>query len=214
LSRKPWAFALLKEVDAGRMAAKELTVDELRQVALLDDKQLNDLVRKHWGDIRSGTPEEKLAEMRRLNNDLRARSGNPAAGRLLFTKHCATCHQLYDEGNRIGPNLTFANRHDRDYLLVSLVDPSAVIRKEYVSYVVQTQDGRVLTGLLAAQTASDITLLTAKNERMNIPRANIETIAESPLSLMPENLLKGLKSSEVCDLFSYLQADKPVALRK
>ena len=71
LSRAVWARPLLKEVDAARIAAKDFDVDELRQVALLKDRQLNDLVRKHWGDIRSGTPEEKLAEMRRLNNDLR-----------------------------------------------------------------------------------------------------------------------------------------------
>jgi putative heme-binding domain-containing protein len=214
LSRKSWALALLEEVDAGRIAAKEFPVDELRQIALLDDEQLNRLVRKHWGDIRSGTPEEKLAEMRRLSNDLRARPGNPANGRLLFNKHCATCHRLYEEGNRVGPDLTYANRHDRDYLLVSVVDPSAVVRKEYVSYVVHTDGGQLLAGLLVAQTPRDVTLLNAKNERTTIPRAKIESIAESPTSLMPENLLKQLKPAEVRDLFSYLQTDKPVASRK
>ena len=71
LSRKPWALALLRATDAGRIEAKEVTVDELRQVSLHGDKRLNDLVRKHWGNIQSGTPEEKLAEMRRLSNDLR-----------------------------------------------------------------------------------------------------------------------------------------------
>jgi putative heme-binding domain-containing protein len=43
----------------------------------------------------------------------------------LFRKHCATCHKLFDEGEAIGPDLTHANRKDRDYLLVSIVDPSA-----------------------------------------------------------------------------------------
>jgi putative membrane-bound dehydrogenase-like protein len=214
LSRRIWALALLAEIDAGKIAAKEIPVDELRGLAQFHDRQLNDLVRKHWGDIRGGTPEEKLAEMRRLNNDLRAQAGNPAAGHLLFAKHCATCHRLFNEGNRIGPELTFANRHDRDFLLASLVDPSSVIRKEYLSYVVRTEDGQVLTGLVIAQTQGEIILLTAKNERATVARSKIESMTESPVSLMPENLLKQLQPAEVRDLFAYLQGDKPVALRK
>jgi hypothetical protein len=55
LSRKTWALALLEEVDAGRIAAKEIPVDELRAVAQFRVKRLNDLVRKRWGDIQSGT---------------------------------------------------------------------------------------------------------------------------------------------------------------
>src|SRR5207245_2493737 len=102
--------------------------------------------------------------------DLRARAGDWTRGRELFTKHCASCHRLNADGNLIGPDLTHANRKDRDYLLVSIVDPSAQIRKEYVSYNVQTADGRLLTGLLVEQTPGSITLLGAKNERTTLPR--------------------------------------------
>jgi putative heme-binding domain-containing protein len=89
------------------------------------------------------------------------------------------------------------------------VDPSAVIRKEYLSYTVRTTDGRVLTGLLAEQGTGAVTLLTAKNERVRIARDKVEAIEESPVSLMPENVLKELKPQELRDLFSYLQSDKP-----
>jgi len=147
--------------------------------------------------------------MRRLSNDLRAGAGSPAAGREAFKKHCATCHKLFGEGEAVGPDLTHANRKDRDYLLVSIVDPSAVIRKEYLAYNVQTTDGRTLTGLIAEQTPSAITLLDGKNQRTKIARARIELLQESPLSLMPEDLLRALKPQELRDLFSYLQSDKP-----
>jgi len=146
--------------------------------------------------------------MRRLSNDLRAAAGDPASGRGLFVKHCATCHQLYGEGNRVGPDLTHANRKDRDYLLASIVDPSAVIRKEYLAYIVQTLDGRLLTGLIAEQNPGSITLVDAKNVRLTVARNKIDSIQESPVSLMPENLLKDLRPAEVRDLFGYLQSDK------
>src|SRR5439155_24643275 len=170
LSRKRWAGQLLQAVDRGKIASKEIAVEQLRVVALHQDKRLNELVRKHWGSINRGTPEEKLAEMRRLSNDLRAGPGSPVAGRELYKKHCAVCHRLFDDGNNVGPELTHANRKDRDFLLVSLVDPSAVIRKEYLSYVVQTSDGRVLTGLIVEQSAGNITLVNDKSERTTLAR--------------------------------------------
>jgi putative membrane-bound dehydrogenase-like protein len=210
LSRKTWADAFLHEIDAGHLAAKDVTIEQLRVVALHKDRSLDDLVRKYWGNIQPGTPEEKLAEMRRLSNDLRAGSGTPSAGRELFAKHCASCHKLFGKGDSsVGPDLTHANRQDRDYLLASIVDPSAVVRKEYLAYIVQTTDGRFLTGLIAEQTPSVVTLLDAKNQRTKIARDKIESMQESPVSLMPENLLKELKPQELRDLFSYLQSDQP-----
>ncbi len=209
LSRPSSALRLLNAVDHGQLAAKELSVDQLRLVALHHDARLDALVKKHWGSIQGGTPEDRLAEMRRINNDLRAGSGDLAAGHALFTKHCATCHRLFNEGNQIGPELTHANRKNSDELLSTIVSPSAVIRKEYLSFLVQTTDGRVLSGLLVEQSPSSVTLLSAKNERTTVPRDKIEAISESPTSLMPENLLSPLKPQELRDLFRYLQSDLP-----
>ncbi len=206
--RKAWAVAFLQGVERGTYSAAEIAVEELRPLALFKDKQLNEMVRKHWGNVQPGTSEEKLAEVRRLSNDLRAGTGDARPGRELYRKHCATCHRLFGEGETIGPDLTHANRKDRDYFLVSIVDPSALIRKEYASYVVQTTDGRILTGLMVEQTPGSITLVGAKNERTTIAREKIESIQESPVSLMPENLLRPLQPQEVRDLFAYFQSEE------
>lgn len=208
LARPAWAGRLLKLVDEGEFAPDEIAVDQLRVVSLHQDKSLDTLVKKHWGSIQSGTPEERLAEMRRINNDLRAAPGSATAGKPLFSKHCGTCHRLFGEGNQVGPELTHANRKNTAELLATIVDPSAVVRREYTNFQVQTTDGRVLTGLLVAQSAGSVTLLDAKNERTTIPRDDVAVIAESPLSLMPENLLKPLGPQELRDLFAYLQFEQ------
>ena len=79
------------------------------------------------------------------------------------------------------------------------------IRKEYLTYVVTTSSGQLVTGLIADQSPSSITLVGAKNERTPIPRGDIEELKESPQSLMPERLLDPLQPQELRDLFSYLQ---------
>jgi putative heme-binding domain-containing protein len=207
LGRKSWALALLQAVDAGKLPAKEIAVEQLRVASAHQDKRLTALVRKNWGNISAGTPEEKLAEMRRLTNDLNAGKGSSAQGKILYRKLCANCHQLFGEGTKVGPDLTSANRKDRDFLLASIVDPSAVIRREYLSHVIQTTDGRVLTGLVVEKTPGKLTLVNMKSERLSLAPAQIESLQESPISVMPEGLLTGLRPQEVRDLFAYLQLE-------
>ena len=209
LSRVEWGKAYLAAIDRGDLKASDITLDQLGQYSILRDPGLAALVRKHWGVTRGATREERLAEVRRLNNDLRAGSGDPARGRLLFRDRCAACHRLHGEGGTIGPDLTYANRQDRDYLLVSLVDPAGVVRKEYQVYNIATKGGRVLTGLISEQTPDEITLCNSKGERTRVPRSELEELKEADTSLMPESLYKEFKPAQLRDLFAFLQSTAP-----
>ncbi|MBI2826434.1 MAG: c-type cytochrome [Planctomycetia bacterium] len=214
LAKRNWAALFLARVDAGEFDARDVPVEAVRVVAAHGDEALDALVRKYWGAVHTATPEERLAVVRRLNNDLRAAAGHAEPGQALFKKHCATCHRLFGEGESIGPDLTTANRQDRDFLLASIVDPATVVRKEYLSYNVQTTDGRVLTGLIVEQDAGGVTLLSAKNERVRVARSEIDSLAESPNSLMPDTIAEQLSPQELRDLFAWLQQSPPVASAK
>ncbi|MBC8356211.1 MAG: c-type cytochrome [Planctomycetes bacterium] len=206
LSRQESALAWLMAVDRGDVPASSTSLEQIRRVAFFDDPNIDSLVTKHWGKLQGASRGERLAEVRRLNNDLRAAAGNADVGKGLFKTHCASCHQLFGEGTKLGPDLTTANRADRNYLLVNLVDPSSVIRKEFVNLIVQTTDGRVLTGLPVARNDAGLTLVNAKNERLNVTAGDIAELRESPVSMMPDDLYRKLKPQELRDLFAYLQS--------
>ena len=202
-SSKTW----LKAVEDGRIDPASVPVEQVKRITFLEDPELDALVVKHWGQF-GKTREEKLAEVRRLNNDLRASAGRVDLGQAIFKKHCAACHQLFGEGTKLGPDLTSANRKDREFMLISLVDPSSVIRKEFASYIVQTRDGRVLTGLPLTRDDASVSLVNARNEKTTIGMNEIDDMRVSQISLMPDDLYKQLKPQDLRDLFSYLESNQ------
>jgi len=203
-SRPSSALKFFEYFEAEGLEATTVPINQLRRLAIHKNKSIDALVRQHWGNVGPGTPEEKLATMRRFSNDLRAAVGDPTRGKILFTKHCGVCHQLHGEGIKIGPDLTTANRTDQTAMLGNIVDPSAIIRREYINYIIETSSGRLLTGLLAEQDAASVTILDAQNKRTKIARDDIEELREAEISLMPEKILEGLTPQELRDLFSYL----------
>ena len=207
LARPASAVAMLERVEAGVIDPADFSQDQLHRLSLLGDEAVDRLVIRHWGRMQGASSGETLADIRRFNNDLRASAGDRVAGKALYAKHCGVCHTLFGEGNHVGPDLTKANRADLAVLLRNVVEPSHVIRKEYLTHVVTTADGQVFAGLLADQDGAGITLLDARNERTWIARSDIDSIQESPVSLMPTGLLHPLTPQERRDLFAYLRGD-------
>ena len=102
-----------------------------------------------------------------------ARPPDPSLGRAVFAKICQQCHTLFGVGGQVGPDLTGSNRADLDYLLSNVLDPSALIGKDYLAHVIATTDGRVLTGIIRAEDKDTITLVTA-NETITLPKSEVE----------------------------------------
>jgi putative heme-binding domain-containing protein len=210
LSRPTWTRTFLGAVDAGGIKAETVPLTELRAVALHQEPELNALVEKHWGVVKEGTPEERLAEVRRLNNELRLAQGDPARGQVVFEANCGKCHTFYGKGFNVGPDLTQANRKDTEFMLISIVDPSQSIRKEYTQYIAETEDGGLYNGIMAERSPGQVTLLNANNERRTLPENEITELREADTSLMPDGILTPLPGDDIRDLFAFLQAEQEV----
>ncbi len=112
----------------------------------------------------------------------------------------------------MGPDITGSNRADVDYVLQNIVDPSAVLGKDYRMTILELADGRVVSGLIQQESDSALTVRTL-NDTVLIAKADVEDESLSPLSMMPEGLLDRLKPLEVRDLVAYLGSPAQVPLR-
>jgi putative heme-binding domain-containing protein len=199
------AKALLDAVGDGKIASKDLSADLVRQLRNLEDAELQKRIGEVWGLVRE-SPEEKkklIEEYTKMLTQKTKRSPDVALGRAVFAKTCAQCHKLFNEGGNVGPELTGSNRANLDYLLSNVLDPSAVMAKEYQPTIVAAADGRIITGIVKAEDSNALTLVTA-NETVVIPVDEVDGRKLSDKSMMPDDLLKQLSEDEVRGLVAYL----------
>ncbi|MFO0807506.1 MAG: PVC-type heme-binding CxxCH protein [Gemmataceae bacterium] len=206
-ARPESALKLLAAVDAGALSPKDVPLDVLRRIATYKRDPLDAMIAKHWGRVAPESSGEILAHIRHLAARLREERGDSNRGAAVFTKHCATCHALNGVGKKVGPDLNTVDRRNRDWLLAQIVDPSAIVRPEFVSYDALTRDGRLLQGLIVEQSPQAVTLVDSKGDRTTLPRDKIESLEASRFSLMPEKLLDALSNEELRDLFAFLQSE-------
>jgi len=211
-SRAIWARELLLAVGEGRVDRNELSAFQLRALRQLDDPEVNRLLDLHVGQVRpaDASKEKEIARVRALLE--RDGASEPARGREVFARTCQQCHTLFAPGGALGPELTGANRSDREYLLSNVIDPSGVVANEYRTTIARLADGRIVTGVERARSASSVTLQT-ETERVTLALDDALELELSPLSTMPEGLLDALGEDEVRALFAYLQSPAQTPLR-
>jgi putative membrane-bound dehydrogenase-like protein len=212
-SRVTFAKPLLVAVGQGAVPVKDLTADLVRQLRSLKNPELEQDILKVWGVSRDSSADKK-AEIEKYKNIYRAggsQPGDASRGRAMFNRTCAQCHTLFDNGGKVGPDLTGSNRADLDYILMNIVDPNAVIPNDYRAANIETKDDRSITGIIKQQDDKAVTVMTA-NETITIPRNEIKALKQSEFSMMPEGLLQAFNDQEVRDLVYYLNRPGQVPL--
>jgi putative membrane-bound dehydrogenase-like protein len=204
-ARPSFAKELLAAVEAGRVPRADLSADLVRQLRNLNDPGLNATIARAWGSARptSADRARQIAEFKKKLTGTSSETADVALGRAVFAKTCAQCHTLFGDGGKVGPDLTGSNRRDLQYALENILDPSALIGKDYLAHVVALSDGRTLTGIIRGEDKDAITLVTA-NETLTIPLGEVEARRPSEASMMPEDLLKPLNDLETRGLIAYL----------
>jgi putative heme-binding domain-containing protein len=213
VSRPTFATALLDAIAAGRIPRTDITAFDARQIRSFNDPALTKRLAEVWGEERESSADKKqqIARWKQMLTPATLAQADKSAGRATFTTACATCHTLYGQGGRLGPDLTGSGRDNLDYLLENIVDPSAVVSADFRMTVLHLQDGRVFNGMIAAKTDRTLTLQTM-TEKLTLERSDIAKSEELPMSLMPEGLPDALGEKQMRDLIAYLMHKTQVPL--
>ncbi|MGI9458038.1 MAG: c-type cytochrome, partial [Aeoliella sp.] len=198
LSRRP---VLLDAIERGDVSAARLS--SLRRMQLLDSSDA-EIQRRAQSLIARPRSDERDAILEKFQSAL-SLDGNREQGQKVFEKQCSKCHRLEGKGFSVGAELTGATGRPNPTLLVDILDPSRNIDPDYTVYTVITNAGRVYTGVLAAETATSVTLRREEAAEDVILRMDIEDLTASSQSLMPDGMEKILSPQDLANLFVYLQ---------
>ncbi|MFO0912792.1 MAG: PVC-type heme-binding CxxCH protein [Pirellulales bacterium] len=211
-SRVAYARRLVQAMVAGTVPRTDVHAYHVRQIVSLQDADLERQIREVWGEIRESNEakQQRMAELKGELSPERLQAARISHGRMLFDQTCGKCHRLFGEGGEVGPDITGSNRTNLDYLLQNVVDPSAVLGKDYRMSVLELNDGRVVSGLIQRETPSALTVRTL-NDTVVIAKSEIENQKLSELSMMPEGLLDPMTKDQIRDLVGYLQSPTQVA---
>ncbi len=210
VTRANWTQSFLNELSANNIGPKSVSEATVRRMLFHQDAKIQADVKKIFGDVRGATDEKMRETIAVYLEDLTANEGSPYEGKKLFTKHCAKCHRLYQNGGDIGPNLTSYQRNDLKMMLLHVVNPNAEIREGFENIMFALDDGRIFSGFVKEENNRQIVIRTAEGSDVRVDLDSIENRKAVPQSLMPTKLLAPLTPQQRRDLFAYLRSTQPL----
>jgi putative membrane-bound dehydrogenase-like protein len=199
-SRGEWLQTLLGAAEKGTVSLADLDPARLRALEGHPNGAIRNRAQPLLAKIKLGRRQDVVDAYRGALSS----PGDRSRGRQVFQKSCATCHRLDGVGHEIGPSLASFRNRGPEAILVNVLDPNREVNPQYVNYVLITNDGRSLTGLVAAETANSVTLKRAEEATDTVSRGEIEQLRSSGLSIMPEGLEKEIDPAAMADLLAYL----------
>ncbi|MBK8094752.1 MAG: c-type cytochrome [Verrucomicrobiaceae bacterium] len=132
-------------------------------------------------------------------------AGDAARGAKIYETACMVCHKFADKGNDVGPHLGTIKAWTADQLVTNILDPNREVSPNFALYLVETNDGRTLSGLITSETAGNLTLKRADGGTDTVLRSEIKTLTSPGISLMPEGLEAAITPQQMADLIAFLK---------
>ncbi len=203
LGRSDWTPALVEAFEQNKAGISELALDQKQALAAHPIRDVAARAKRLLAQG-GGLPDPDRQKVIDQITSQVSEGGDVARGKVVFQQQCAKCHRHGNEGAQVGPDLTGTAALPREELLIHILDPSRSVEGNYVQYTVATTAGRVINGVLASETKTTVELLDSEGKRQTILRQDIDEMAASKKSLMPEGFEKQVTPGQLNDLLAFL----------
>jgi len=138
--------------------------------------------------------------------------GDPKRGENIFydsegIASCSKCHLVKGQGGAVGPDLSYVGTsRTREFLLESILNPSAVITHGYQTVMILTKNRKFITGIKKNEDESGFDLVDKEGKNLYISREKIKKLKIQKISTMPGNFGDLLKAKDVTDVLAYLES--------
>lgn len=194
-------LVFLGEIEAKHVKPGDLDTLRTRQLLKHSQPNIRVLADKLLHDNLPADRQEVLQKYQAA----RTKKGDAKRGQDIFKKNCATCHRVAGIGIDVAPDIADTRTKSLSALLTDILVPNQAIDNNYVNYVVSTKDGKTLTGIIVAETASSLTLKRTEGQSDVVLRSEIEELQSTGVSLMPDGLEKNITVAEMADLLDFLK---------
>jgi putative heme-binding domain-containing protein len=131
-----------------------------------------------------------------------------AAGQKTFEASCASCHKFGPVGNDHGVaslNLSKSPlRASKHALLEAVFFPNRTLAPEHETTVIETTDGKKISGLVLRDAAGTVAVLTADGTATELQKAQIKSRTRTKTSIMPDSLADTIDRVSMRNLAAYL----------
>ena len=200
MGRADRALTLVKAVEAGTVLRNELTPT---QTAFLMAHRTATVREAAASVFKRADPGDRRAVLQRYLPALDLR-GNSLRGRTTYQARCASCHDPGADGSSVGPGMATVKDSTREEILTHLLDPNRTVDARYRLYVVETKDGKSVTGIIQNESPASVTLRPPFGQASTVVRSTIARIQALEQSMMPDGLEEGLSLQDMADLLDFI----------
>ncbi|HZZ82553.1 MAG TPA: PVC-type heme-binding CxxCH protein [Gemmataceae bacterium] len=210
LSQKLWTRMTLDAVEKKDIPPQEIDAIHRQRLLQHKDDQVREIAEKLF-DAASSADRRRIVDLYALQLPDKA---DRERGAKLFAKACATCHKIDGKGQDVGPDLASVGDKSVEGLLTAILDPNRAVETRYINYSVSTKAGLTFNGILQGETSTTITLVAPDGKKHQLLRNEIDELASTGKSLMPEGLEKDLTPRDIGDIIEYVRGTYPKPKRK
>ena len=192
----------LDAVEKGTIKTGEIDPARIQLLQVFSDKDIRLRAEKLFKGTKLSARKEVVAAYQK-SLDLK---GDAKNGKEIFKKNCAACHRIDGVGEQIGADIGSIKDKGSDFIVLNVLDPNREVLPKFITYYMQIDTGRTLTGMITAETATSITLRRPDGTSETVLRVNIEELRSTGMSFMPEGLEKSINHQEMADLIAFMMA--------